>query len=645
MDTLPARRRSPMAVGVLAAIGLAVAVAVAVAESRGWPFLAQPLQRTLSQQLGRELQITGADGTGFRLQLFGSVRLSTPRVFVAAPGWSRAPHLLLARDATFEWGWGDLWRAWRGAPLHTRLVQATSLDLNAERRADGTASWTFGSTADGRSAGMPSVGQLRVAQATWRFDDLRAQLTLKGEAAIDGGLHVQAEGRYRDAPVRGALAAPSLAASATLTAHVEAGRARFDFEGSAAALPSLDLIDGSFRIVGPSLAAVGDPVGVTLPTTGPFAASGRLRRDGPHWELDLSSATVGRSALGGRFVYDAAREVPMLSGRLVGRRLLLADLGPVVGAAPEAPRRAPGRVLPDRPFDLASLRVMDADVEIDIAEVDLNTRWLEPMHPLRAQLRLAAGVLVLSDLDARTAQGSLKGSLHLDGRGREALWLANLKWAGLRLEDWLRADEITGREPYASGRMEGTATLHGRGLSTATILGALQGRVYTRLHDGTLSHLVVEAAGLDVAQALGVMIGGDEALPVSCAVADLDVAQGVMTPRVFVVDTPDSTILVDGTLSLAREQLDLRAVVTPRDFSPLALRTPLRVGGSFAAPEVSVETGKLAGRVAASVLLALVNPLAALLPLLDPGDNAAATEGAAGCAETAQRAARRSAGR
>jgi uncharacterized protein involved in outer membrane biogenesis len=130
-------------------------------------------------------------------------------------------------------------------------------------------------------------------------------------------------------------------------------------------------------------------------------------------------------------------------------------------------------------------------------------------------------------------------------------------------------------------------------------------------------------------------------LPVGCALADLTVERGVFKPRAVVLDTRDSVVSIDGQVSLASEALDLRLVVMPRDFSPLALRTPLRVQGSFAVPAVSVDKGRLAGKLAASVLLGLVNPLAALIPLVDPGDDAAATRGAAACRDLAERAANR----
>jgi hypothetical protein len=339
----------------------------------------------------------------------------------------------------------------------------------------------------------------------------------------------------------------------------------------------------------------------------------------------------------------------MLSGKLSGSRLLLADLGPVLGttsaqmadaAAPMATNaKTKGKVLPARPFDLAALRAMDANVLIDIREVNLNTAYLEPLRPLSVHLKLADGVLTLHDLVARTAQGQLRGRLALDGRTATALWTADLRWDAVRLERWLKFTRPTGAPPYVSGQLYGEAKLAGQGRSTAEILASLQGTARTTLRNGTVSHLAVELAGLDIAQGLGMFLKGDDSLPIKCAVADLVAKGGSFRPKVMVVDTPDSAVWIDGSLSLATEVLDLRAVVIPKDFSPLTVRTPIRVQGTFGKPEVSLEKAPLAKKAAASLLLAFLNPLAALIPWVDLGDADAAKRGAAGCAALAQRSA------
>jgi uncharacterized protein involved in outer membrane biogenesis len=669
-----APRRWPMAV---AAVVVLLAAVVAIGEWMAWPFLAGPLERELSSSLDRRVRLSApADAAqpapSFGIRFLGGVHLQTSQIDIAAPAWSSAPHMLMARDVDLWLRYIDLWRAWRGEPLHIERLQASALDGQVERLADGRASWQLRPadvSVDTSAAPwrMPSFGLLHVDEGALRYRDGLLDVDVESRMTLaDGLLKTTASGRYRALPVKviatvSDLSVPTAAGLPTLsvpiTVDATIGRARLRLDGRTEDALRSGGFSGRFELSGPSLAAVGDPVGVTLPTTAAFHSLGVVVRQGGDWRVRIDDATVGASRLNGAFSYLTGGAVPVLAGRLGGSRLALVDLGPVVGttpitstadpsvpvpSAPTALVKAPGKVLPARPFDLAALRVMDADVLIDIAEVDLNTMALEPLRPLRAHLQLAAGVLTLSDLDARTADGRLSGRVGLDGRGTQALWDADLRWNDVRLERWVRQARSGDAPPYVSGRLNGRATLQGQGRSTADILASLNGRVHTELTGGAVSHLVVEAAGIDVAQALGVLLKKDDPLPLGCAVADLDVAAGALRPRVMVIDTTDSAVWVDGSLSLAAESLDLRAVVSPKDFSPLTLRAPVHVRGSFADPEVSLDKAKLGGKVAASVLLALLNPLAALIPLIDTGDSDTAQRNAAACRNLMQRGARKS---
>ena len=91
----------------------------------------------------------------------------------------------------------------------------------------------------------------------------------------------------------------------------------------------------------------------------------------------------------------------------------------------------------------------------------------------------------------------------------------------------------------------------------------------------------------------------------------------------MLLDTPDSTVLVDGSVSLAKEQLKLTLRARPKDFSPLTVRAPVHITGSFAHPDVAPDAKTLGVKAAAAALLAAINPLAALIPLIDPADPAA----------------------
>ena len=150
----------------------------------------------------------------------------------------------------------------------------------------------------------------------------------------------------------------------------------------------------------------------------------------------------------------------------------------------------------------------------------------------------------------------------------------------------------------------------------------MQGSAQFDLRHGTISHLVTEALGLDVAESLGVLIRGDESLPLHCARMDLIIQKGVVQPKVAVIDNADSTIWITGQLNLNNESMNLRAVTHPKDLSFLSLRTPITITGSFGQPKVGIEAKNLAGRLLGAVALgAVLSPVAALIPLIDPGDS------------------------
>jgi len=655
---------------------LALVALVAICEWLAWPFLAAPVQRLLSERLERRVVFSNGGDLGsqkdehFRLRLIGGLRLHTKQLEIAAPDWSRAPHLIRASEVEFELAYTDLWRAYRGQRLHIRRLQADTIDAQLERLADGRASWHFAQTpkaAQLEPLRLPQWGSLQIGSGLVQYRDAPLAIDVQARLSLPGGgvpasgqrLSVGIAGLVRKLPIKVEAVAYGVlpwaagdvpSAPVPLSVQAIVGRAQFGFLGTAIDAASLAGLTGRFSLKGPSLAAVGDVLGgVTLPTTAAFRMEGLLRVQGDTWRAVITDATIGSSRLNGAFVYDAGRNPPVLAGRLGGARLMLVDLGPMVGTTAIVPAmalgtgvevkpsKAAGKVLPNRAFDLPTLRAMDANVLIDIASVDLNTAYLEPLQPLRGHLQLTDGVLSLRELDARTAQGQLKGELGLDGRNARALWTASLQWSGVRLERWIRQARANGAPPFVSGNLNGQATLTGQGRSTAEILASLKGQVRSELRGGSISHLVIEAAGLDIAQSLGVMMKGDDALPVSCAVADLAADRGVLRTRVMVLDTPDSTVWIDGALSMVSEQVDLRAVVSPKDKSPLTLRSPLRVRGSFADPRVSLEQGAIGGKLASSLLLGLLNPLAALLPLIDLGNAEEAGRGATGCQGLMQR--------
>lgn len=717
-DASAPRRRGWRVAGIVLA---GLVLVVAACEVAGWPFLVGPAERMLSRVLDREVLLSSEDAGGAQVRFLGGVKATAPVLQIAAPQWSEQPYFLRAENARMHLSYGALLRARRGEPLDIALLHAERLTVNAERRADGTASWQFGEPdaepSDKRS--LPRVGELVLGHGELHYvdeivhADLRATVqTDEGSAAQPdaAGLRATVEGRYDKRPLRATLhaagALPLLSSGENVQPtpvrlKLEAGEATLDFDGRVADVLRLHSLAGEVEVEGESLGGVGRLFGVTLPTTGPFALKGRIAKTGGTYNFVADDARVADSRLRGALTFDTTREPSLLSGRVGGARLVLADLAPSVGAqatqAPpgkaaatreaqqaarehrrkaekaaaeptpperiaeatgagpnreaepradaakpessnakaDAPRPAASAVLPQRDFDLPALRAMDANVLLDFARVDLGDAFATPLQPLKAHLRLTDGRLAITDIDARTADGSVAGTVTLDGGERVAQWRADLRLSDVRLERWLRQNRGDDGQPWVAGLLSARLKVTGRGRSTADMLATLDGNIGASMRDARVSHLIVEAGGIDIAQALGVVLRGDDMLPVNCAAADIAAKNGVLTPRAFLIDTPDSMIVVDGRVSLAQETLDLRLTVSPKDFSPATLRTPVHVTGSFSAPEVELEKGPLGRKLAASILLGLINPLAAIIPLLDPGEDDLPRNA---CASLAQRA-------
>ncbi len=651
-------RKAAWPLGILAA----VLAGLGLAEWAGWPFLRGPLERQLQQRLQREVRV----GEDFSLRLLGSIRLATDRLRIGPPQDAQAHPgldgpLMDAAGVRLEVPYATVRRlmdeSTRHDPMHIRVLRFERGELLLKRLADGRANWTFGPPkpeAQASQFSLPRFDELVLAsgRVVWNDAVTRSAMdaavrTAEGEQAgsAPGALVIEGRGRHEDRPLEFRatssgvlpLVARDESVRVPVTIDIRAPDVRLTFEGTGTDLIGLHALDGQAMVKGVSLSRVGDAVGATLPTTSPFELHGRLGKAGEQWTLRDASLAVGDSRLGGDFRFDRSQRVPLLAGNLTGTRLVLADLLPAFGAAREAPanpRLPAGRVLPQREFDVPSLRAMNADVKVRLQRVELGSLFARPLAPLQGDLRLQGGVLRLSNLLARAAGGEVQGGIGLDGMQSPPRWDADLRWAGIELDQWLSPRNpkaaSEGKPGYLGGRLGGHAKLQSRGDSTARMIGSLNGSIQAWIRNGSISHLVVEGAGIDIAEALGILVSGDERLPMHCAALKLQAGDGILVPEVGLVDTGDSTLFVTGTVSLVDERMDLKLITKPKDMSPVTLRSPVTVQGTFAAPKVGVDAKQLASKVGLAAVLAAIHPLASLVALFDPGDK----QGSGGCERT-----------
>ncbi|MDF3933871.1 AsmA family protein [Pseudomonas citronellolis] len=576
-----------------------------------------------------------------------------------AAGKTRAANF--ASLAHVEFRLSPLPLLWRQVVIPQVRLTQPSADLL--RLADGRANWTF--TLPPKEAGAPeeptpwslAIGEIGFDKGRVGFDDQTlktrlevlvdtlgkpvpfAQLAGKavgGEQAAATQDYVfgwKVSGTYKGLPLSGAgkvggvLALEDASRPFPLQAEVKVGDTRAAVVGTLTDPLNLGALDLRLKLAGSSMANLFPLTGVTLPDTPAYATDGRLRAQlhdpaGARFEYQAFNGKVGESDLHGSLTFVNAQPRPTLSGKLTSEQLRMADLGPLIGADSNAQKQARGqstrqpadKVLPVEEFRTERWRAMDADVEFAGKRIIHSDKL--PISDLQTHLRLEDGLLRLDPLRFGVAGGSLTAQIRLDGGKNPLQSKVQLQARGFKLKQLFPTFA-----PMQSsfGELNGDASLSGTGNSVAAILGGANGDLKLLVNDGRISKGLMEIAGLNVGNYVVAKLFGDDDVKINCAAADVGIAKGLATPRIFAFDTENAIINVEGSANFANEKLDLDIIPHSKGVRLFSLRSPLYVQGTFKNPQAGVHAGPLIARGAGMVALGVaVGPAAGLLALIAP---------------------------
>ncbi|RFU47780.1 AsmA family protein [Paraburkholderia sp. DHOC27] len=390
----------------------------------------------------------------------------------------------------------------------------------------------------------------------------------------------------------------------------------------------LAAVDMRLWVQGTSMARLYALTGVTLPDTPPYATDGRLvgnfKASGNVFKYENFTGRVGGSDLNGSLTYTARKPRPLLQGELVSNLLQFSDLAPVIGADSnaskakrgDATRQPSDKVLPVEEFRTDRWKAIDADVKFTGRRIIKNKDL--PITDLYTHIVMMDGVLSLTPLSFGVAGGTLSSDIHLDGSTTPLKGRFSTSARHLKLKQLFPNFKTM---QSALGEINGDAALSATGNSPAALAASSNGEIKTLVTDGTVSKILMEAAGLNVANVVYEKLFGTADVKINCAAADFVDTNGVLDPRVFALDTDDAVIDIDGNVNLRDETMDLGIHPHTKGFRIFSLRSPLYVKGTFKQPHVGVNATALAIRGGAMVGLGLINPFAALIPLIAPSNN------------------------
>ena len=390
---------------------------------------------------------------------------------------------------------------------------------------------------------------------------------------------------------------------------------------------NLGALDLRLKLAGSSLSNLYPLTGVTLPDSPPYSTDGHLiaklhEPGGAVFIYENFNGKIGSSDIHGDLKYAASQPRPKLSGKLVSNQLLMADLGPLIGADSNTEQKArggaskqpAGKVLPVEAFRTERWRDMDADVEFTGKRIVQSAEL--PFTDLYTHLVLNNGVLSLEPLRFGVAGGKLDAQIRLNGRDTPLEGRAKLTARNFKLKQLFPTFEPM---KTSFGELNGDAELSGRGNSVAKLLGTANGGLKMIVNDGAISRSLMEIAGLNVGNYVVGKIFGDEDVKINCAAADFAIKDGLATSQLFVFDTENAIIYIDGTANFATEQLDLKITPESKGLRLFSLRSPLYVRGTFGNPSAGVQAVPLLLRGAGMVALGVIAGQAAgLLALVAP---------------------------
>lgn len=554
------------------------------------------------------------------------------------PDWLKEPQMVSLKRVEFRLA---------PLPLLFQQIVIPRIDLNQpsaklKRLADGRANWTFDFGPKDEQA-EPSTwvldigaigfdqGRVSVDDQTLKssidvvidplgkpipFSDIVGKATVqKSGAAQDYAFGLKVKGRYKGQPlsgngkIGGLLALQDASQPFPLQADLQIADTRIALAGTLTDPRNLGALDLRLRLSGASLGNLYPLTGVTLPDSPAYSTDGHLlarlhEPGGAVFRYQGFNGKIGDSDIHGDLSFVSSQPRPKLSGKLVSNQLLFKDLAPLIGADSNAEQKArggaskqpAGKVLPVEEFRTERWRTMDADVTFSGKRI-VHSEEL-PFTDLSSHFVLDDGVLRLEPLRFGVAGGTLDAQVRLDGRAVPLQGRAQLSARGFKLKQLFPTFEPM---KTSFGQLNGDADLSGRGNSVAALLATSNGNLKMLINDGAISRGLMEIAGLNVGNYVVGQLFGDKEVKINCAAADFGIKDGLATTRLFVFDTENAIIYINGTANFASEQLDLKINPESKGVRLLSLRSPLYVRGPFAKPSAGVQAVPLALRGAGMV--------------------------------------------
>ena len=586
---------------VLAALGIALSALIWLTGFATGPQLKPIAAWGASKALGRTVSIGDLD-----IERGSTSTFRLADVVVENAPWSGPEPLAQVGALTLS---VDTWTVLSATPdIH--LIEVIDAVMRPTLHADGRSNWsnvsvsetvpdTRGESPILRDLSLSNV-QVYYGVANDEGVDVLEEVKIdagSGTAAPGEPVGLTAEGSYREQPltvkVSGAPFA-DLVARAQDYSFSMAVNGAVDATLSGVLSSDGDLDDLELSLSGATLSDLAPFLPGPVPETPPFSVTGQIEFETNYYGFNNLAGSIGDSDLAGELAFDLNGDRPFVTGTLRSNLLDFDDLAGLIGAEPDPSETANDEqraqaddqpLLPDATVPTVQLRQADMALSYVADKVSSPIAQVESVD---AVVKLTDGRLLVTLVKMGVSEGLVDGEIALNAR--EEIPSADID---LRFED-ISFSKFFARSEFAQemgGAINGKMYFLGVGETLADMVASVRGDGHLIVRDGKISALLLEGAGVDVAEALGVLLTGDSAVAMACAVGAVSAEAGVLTIREGIASTRDSNVIANGEVNLANQTVGLQVEARAKDFSLLDLDVPIYVKGPLNAPSVSLGGG------------------------------------------------------
>jgi uncharacterized protein involved in outer membrane biogenesis len=370
---------------------------------------------------------------------------------------------------------------------------------------------------------------------------------------------------------------------------------------------------------------LGSLAGLNLTELGPVDVTTSLTGDAKQARFEKLSLRFADSQLSGGGQVDLSGEVPRVSAKFESSKFDLTRFVPDIAEArkpvlmsKEAAQQKAAKnekaepVFPSDPLPFDFLNAVQADISLKIGTFITPYGTYDDFD-----VRVVVGgrSLNIRPFSTNYAGKPLSGNVSVDagaGLPKLAVSMSGPKIAvGQVFRDFADLDVLEGEGAL-------NIAVNGSGRSVADIMGSLNGHARILMAQGRMRN---EGLGYvsGVFSSIGEILGKKEWVVVECLASDFQIANGIATSKVGVLNTEVISLAVSGDIDLKQERFNLKTKPLPRGLD-LSLAVPFNVTGPLSDPGFSPDAigtlTKLGG-----ILGAVIFPPAALIGLTELGGN------------------------